>query len=445
MAPTRLAPILLLVVATTAAAQQPAAPLTRGAAARAAAQKAGAVAIARERVAQADARVRQARGALYPTVSGAVSDGERTLNSATFGLALANPATGQPLLHPDGQVLGPVKTWDVRASVRTVLADASVIARLDAVKGVAAASTAEMQLAAQQAAAVAAAAAVASMRAEALVAGRVADTTLAAELLGVARAQLGAGTGVGLDVTRAEAQLALTRSQLTAAVAAERRARIELARAMGEPATTTLRLAGLQESDPGAATAGGAANLEAARQNRADLKVISAQLAASERQTHAVKLERVPSLSAFADDGANGRSTNHLLNTWSWGIQASVPVFDGFRREARIAEQRAVTREIEARRKDLDAQVDADVQIASLELVAAQAQVAAARERERLANQEVTQARDRFASGVAGNADVISASLNLNAARTFLIDARAAVLSAHVMLARAQGTVTQLP
>jgi outer membrane protein len=158
-----------------------------------------------------------------------------------------------------------------------------------------------------------------------------------------------------------------------------------------------------------------------------------------------LQAERFPALSAFADDGATGRSTNRLLNTWSWGIQLGVPVFDGFRREGRIAEQRAASRELEVRRRDLSDQVDADVQAARLDVSAAREQVSAALERERLAIQEVAQARDRFASGVAGNADVITASLNLNAARTFLVDARASLLAARVMLARAQGTVTDLP
>ncbi|MBW7932336.1 MAG: TolC family protein, partial [Gemmatimonadaceae bacterium] len=55
------------------------------------------------------------------------------------------------------------------------------------------------------------------------------------------------------------------------------------------------------------------------------------------------------------------------------------------------------------------------------------------------------QARARFTAGVSGNADVITASLALNAARTQVVDARAAVQAARVTLARAEGTVTELP
>ena len=46
---------------------------------------------------------------------------------------------------------------------------------------------------------------------------------------------------------------------------------------------------------------------------------------------------------------------------------------------------------------------------------------------------------------MSGNADVITASLGINAARTLEVDARAAYQTARVTLARSQGAVTDLP
>ena len=71
-------------------------------------------------------------------------------------------------------------------------------------------------------------------------------------------------------------------------------------------------------------------------------------------------------------------------------------------------------------------------------------QVSAARERLSLAEQEVAQARERFQAGVSGNADVITASLTLNAARTQFVDAQTSYQAARVALARAQGSITTL-
>jgi outer membrane protein TolC len=71
--------------------------------------------------------------------------------------------------------------------------------------------------------------------------------------------------------------------------------------------------------------------------------------------------------------------------------------------------------------------------------------VVAARERLALAQQEYTQAQDRFRAGVASNADVVSASLSLNGARNLEIDALAGFQAARVELARAEGVASELP
>jgi outer membrane protein TolC len=56
----------------------------------------------------------------------------------------------------------------------------------------------------------------------------------------------------------------------------------------------------------------------------------------------------------------------------------------------------------------------------------------------------VSQARDRFNAGVAGNADVVNASLALTSSRTLVNDAETLYQLARVALARATGSVTTL-
>jgi len=159
----------------------------------------------------------------------------------------------------------------------------------------------------------------------------------------------------------------------------------------------------------------------------------------------AIRAERLPTLGAFADDGAIGTSLSHLLNTYTWGVQVSLPVFDGFRRTARTREQEAQTGQLAIQRRELERQVAVDVRSALLDLTTSREQVIAARGRLSLAQQEYSQATDRFRAGVAGNADVVTASLALNAARNGVIDALAAYQAARVSLARAEGTATRLP
>ena len=101
-------------------------------------------------------------------------------------------------------------------------------------------------------------------------------------------------------------------------------------------------------------------------------------------------------------------------------------------------------KEAEIRRRDLEQQAQADVRGALIDLSGAREQLDAATERLGLAEQEVAQARDRFNAGVAGNADVVNASLALTASRTLVNDAEAAYQLARVSLARATGSVTTL-
>jgi outer membrane protein TolC len=139
-----------------------------------------------------------------------------------------------------------------------------------------------------------------------------------------------------------------------------------------------------------------------------------------------------------------GRDYSRLLSTWGWGVQLSVPAFDGFRREGRIAEQAVAVRDAALRARELREQVTTDVRTAQLDLAAAAAQVEAARQRQRLAEQEVAQARDRFAGGIASNAEVVTAALGLTGARTALVEALAQWQVARVAVARATGRVTRL-
>jgi outer membrane protein TolC len=122
-----------------------------------------------------------------------------------------------------------------------------------------------------------------------------------------------------------------------------------------------------------------------------------------------------------------------------------IPVFDGFSIIGRVQEQQAVARELEVRRRDARQQAAIEVRTAYLDLASARDQLDATREELQLVQQQLDEAEERFRAGVAGNADVIIASLALNNARTEDIDALASYQTARVTLARATATVTSLP
>ena len=413
-------------------------PLSLGDAARIAAQQSGTALVAQARAEQARGRALESRSALLPQVSGSFSDGQRTFNTASFGLQL-------PGFPPNGEVIGPVRTVDIRGRIVANLFDPAALARYRTASSAAHGANAEAVSATNQAAAIATASYVRALRADAQVLARAADSSLAADLLAIARRQLEAGVGVALDVTRARAQLSGTRAQLIAARNERDRARLELLRSLGMPLTDSIRLRDTLDAGATIAVPTEAEAIQSALDGRADLRAAGAAAQTARRALTAARSEWFPTIGVFGDDGVTSNGYSHLFPTYTYGVQFSLPVFTGFRTQARVQESSAAVKEADARLRDLELQVVTDVRGALLDLTSGQEQLAAARERLALGEQELAQARERFRAGVAGNADVITAQLSLDGARSNYIDALASLAMARVALARAQGRLLELP
>ena len=85
---------------------------------------------------------------------------------------------------------------------------------------------------------------------------------------------------------------------------------------------------------------------------------MEAQIHASELQTSAFRSERLPKLSFVGDNGWIGNGWDHLLHTYDWGLQVSVPLFTGLRTRSQVEEQRAQTGALQAQRRELREQVE---------------------------------------------------------------------------------------
>ncbi|MEO7085540.1 MAG: TolC family protein [Gemmatimonadaceae bacterium] len=438
---------LLAFLVRSAEAQVPASPpqrLSLAEAAHLAASQTAGVQSAQFRVQEAQARVTQSRSSLLPQVEATPNWTNHTINSASFGFNFPSAPGEPPLLKPDGQIIGPVGLYDIRGQVSQSLYDPAAMQRVKALRATVDAANADVATAAEQSASNAAMLYVRALRTDANLQARTADSALAAQLVGIAQDQLTAGVGVALDVTRAQSQLAGSRSQLISARNDRARSRLDLLRALNLPLDSPLELTDSLSTLPTNDATTEEAAVDQAVRNRPDIRAADAQLVASQQQLTAIRATRLPTVGAFANDGENGIRLNKLLNTYTYGVQVSWSLFEGGRREGQVQEQEAMARDIEVRRRDLRQQASVDVRGALLDIASAREQVDAARDRQRLAEQEVSQARDRFSAGVAGNADVVTALSLLNTSRTGLIDALTALQSARVSLARAEGTVSQL-
>ena len=431
-------------LAQSASAQTPAPRrLSLAEAARLAAVQTATVESAQLRVQQAQARVTQLRAALLPHADLIPNWTSHTTNSASIGFNIPSPPGQPPVLDPNGEILGPVRMWDFRGQVSQTVFDAVAKQRVRAARASVDATSAEVATTAESSASNAAVMYVRALRTDAILQARIADSSLAAELLGIARAQLAGEVGVALDVTRAQSQLVGARMHLVAARNDRERSRLDLRRALNLPFDTPIELTDSLATLPKADAITEVAAVDLALRNRPDIRTADLQLEAAQQHLAATRASRLPRVSVFGNDGLNGKTTK-LFNTYAYGIQLSWSALEGGRRQGETQEHEAIARDIDVRRRDLRQQVELDVRSAMLELTSAAEQVDAARERQSLAEQEVQQARERFGAGVASNADVITASLSLNNARTALIDALTAYQIARVSLARAEGMVTQL-
>ncbi|HEX7939994.1 MAG TPA: TolC family protein, partial [Gemmatimonadaceae bacterium] len=344
--------------AADAGAQNAPQSLSLGDAARMAARNSAPAVASRYRAEQARGRAMEARSALLPNVFASFGDGQRTFNTASFGIPF-------PGFDPHGSIIGPVRTADIRGHVVANLLDPAAYGRLLVARSSANGADIEATQAGQVAAASAASLYVRTMRAEAQVRARSADSSLAKDLLDIAQRQVDAGVGVALDVTRARAQMAGIRSQLIAARSERDRARLDLARALGMEAgariTLTDTLGTTSSSD---ATPSESEAVSRAQQQRADLSAANAAMETAKRGVWAVRAEHLPTIGVFGDDGKTSNFYTHLLTTYTYGVQITVPVFEGFRIAAHTQQANAMLKEAQARQHDVELQVSTDVRSA---------------------------------------------------------------------------------
>ena len=175
---------------------------------------------------QSKTRQAQARGALLPNIDGAVSGQNFTRNLKAFGISFPSniPGFSQPT------IVGPITNFDARLSANMTVFDFSAWKRLDVAKTGVAAAQAEAESARNTVAETVARAYVAALRTGAALQVAKANLTLAESLRKLALDQKEAGTGTGIEVLRAEVQIANERQRQTLIENENRRAHLQLAR-----------------------------------------------------------------------------------------------------------------------------------------------------------------------------------------------------------------------
>ncbi len=391
-----------------------------------------------EALKQAQARSLEARSALLPDIEGSVTGESRTENLAALGIHFTIPIPG--LQFPT--FVGPFTTFDARATANQSILDLSSIKRFQASKAGVAAARSDTDSSAEQVAAQCARAYLAAVKADADVETAQANVTLSEALLTQARNQKEAGTGTGIEVTRANVQLANDRQHLLETQTARRAAHLHLLRAMNMRLDTEIELTDKLQYAPPDPT-----DLEAARRlalaTRPDLHAQEGREETARLSASAAKMERIPSVAAFGDYGSIGTGPTAALPTRTIGVSLRVPIFNGGRRQAERAEYASQYQAEKVRTNDLKQQVELDVRLALDELQSADDEVKVAQEGLGLSENELAQARRRYEAGVATSVEVTDAQTRLERARDNQLTALYNFNVARIDLAQATGKVRE--
>ena len=249
----------------------------------------------------------------------------------------------------------------------------------------------------------------------------------------------GAGMVAGIDVLRAQVQVQNQRQRAIRAENEFARAKLQLARAIGLPPGQAYTLADRIPSAPIPDVTLDSA-LKTAFASRPDYLAARERVAAAEASSRAATGQLFPTLHLDADYGAIGQTPSTAHQTYRMAATVRIPIFEGGRATARRLQASAELQRTQAELEDFKGRVEYDVRSALLDLTASAQQLEAAQTTVALAGQELVQARDRFAAGVAGNIEVTQAQEAVASASENYIAALYANNLAKATLAQAVGT-----
>jgi outer membrane protein TolC len=366
-----------------------------------------------------------------PKVSGNLTEIREEISPAAFGFS-ALPGLALP------PVIGPFGVFDARVSVSAPILDRS--ATDDVRKETATLHAEEHSLKnARTLVVLAVANFYMQAQADAIRADNArAQVSTAEALLTLAQDQRAAGVAAGIDVLRQQVQLETARERVIGADNELAKQKLRLAHAIGLPLGQTFELTDRLAYAAAPAFTADEAVAQAYAQ-REDVKSAADRVAAATADRQSAQALGRPTVHLDADYGAIGPSVSTAHSTFTLAANLRVPLFEGGNVRGKTLQADADAHERQAELDDLKAGVYYDVQSALLDLHAAEAAVTVATHAAALADQQLTQARDRFSAGVTNTIEVAQAQDAVAAASDRSVAALYAHLVAKALLARALG------
>lgn len=271
------------------------------------------------------------------------------------------------------------------------------------------------------------------------------NSIAAQELVGVAQRR----------IARADEQLKIARDKLAAGSATrsdtlqstvERaNAQLQLVTAQADLATSTASLARLIGFDGPVRPVSDSAlfqmgTLDTARlrlevvDEAPSVRAAQASARAADAQVQVSRAQYFPTLSAGYSNSWAGTQLDQLLNSSSFRLSLSWPLFNGFSRETSVARASASADAARARAADARRQAQAQFTQFMASLQAAQARMVIARASLAAADEDLRVQRERYRLGAATIVEVLTSQVSVDQAATDLVTARLDFLVAKAQL-----------
>ena len=374
----------------------------------------------------------QALSRLLPQVNGAVSGSQQELNLQ----AMVGPNTLPSTIRP---IPSPFHVFDTRLSVSAPLLNLSDLEASRAASHRLSASHFTYQQARDTVVLAVGNAYLMAIAGKAQVQAAMAEQDTAQALYQLAKDRETAGMSPQIDTLRALVELKSQQEKLLAAENTYTTEKLNLARAIGLPDSQAFELATQVPFKPLPSQSFEDAVAQA-YQHRGDYQAAIAEVSAAEAQLKSARAERYPSVGVNAnwgDIGTGGFSDGH--QTYMVAGTVKVPLFQGGRVRGEIETAQARLHQAQNKLANLKEQIDYDVRTALLNLNTSASQVDVAQTNTALAAQTLDQSRDRFASGVTNNVEVVQAQQAVAQANEVYIASLYRYSVSKLNLARAMG------
>ncbi len=247
-----------------------------------------------------------------------------------------------------------------------------------------------------------------------------------------------AGLASAVDVLRSQVQLQSREQKLIVAQNDLAKQTLVLARAIGLPLGQKFEITTqipYQELTPSSLDEA----IQSAYKARADFQSQMNQVRSAELERKAASAERYPSLGVETDYGLSGVNPGSLHGTVDAAATLRIPIFQGGRVHGDVLQADASLTGERQRLEDSRARIDQEVRDAYLDLDAAAQEVSVEKSAVTLANRNLEQSRDRFASGVTDNIEVVQAQDALAIASDAYIASLYSYNLSKISLARSTG------